>query len=270
MNALAEAGAALLGRALQAWQPLSGGDLSQVIRIELADGRCAVVKNGPDPVAEGEMLQAIRAGGAPAPEVLASSRNALVLGWIEGGDPASAAWADLGRVLRQLHAQTAEHRHYGWPRDFAFGRVPIPNQTCKDWPEFWSQRRLLPMLPQLSGRMAGRLETLCRDLPNRIPRQPRPSLLHGDLWTGNVMARDRQVVALIDPACYYGDREVDVAMLQLFGSPDSDFFAHYGALDKGAGPRLAIYRLWPALVHVALFGRGYLGLVEEQLGLAGV
>src|SRR5690606_6786281 len=102
-----------------------------------------------------------------------------------------------------------------------------------------------------------------------LPRRPAPALLHGDLWSGNVLAEGGCVTGLIDPACYYGHCEVDLAMLRLFGRPRSVFFEAYGPLEPGHAERLAIYQLWPALVHLRLFGASYRPLVERLLDEAG-
>ena len=265
---LALAGAALLGARLQDSQALSGGDLSMVVRVQLADGRAAVVKSGPSPRGEAEMLDAIIASGAPAPTVLAVDDRVLVLSWVDGGDPLSGAWSDLGAVISRLHAVTGPR--YGWHADFAFGDLRVDNHWCDSWPQFWAERRLLPLRSRLPAALARRVEALASDLPNRLPRHPPPALLHGDLWNGNVMARGQRIAALIDPCCYYGHAEVDVAMLQLFGSPAAEFYECYGPFESGSDERLAIYRLWPALVHLTLFGAGYRDLVHTALRGAGV
>jgi fructosamine-3-kinase len=117
-------------------------------------------------------------------------------------------------------------------------------------------------LPADLGR---RLEALADDLPNRLPRHPPASLLHGDLWGGNVLAAGGHVSGLIDPACYFGHAEVDIAMLGLFDRPEAVFFDAYGRLEPGSQARLTIYRLWPALVHLRLFGAAYRGMVDGFL-----
>jgi fructosamine-3-kinase len=265
---LAAVGAALLGAELRAARRLSGGDLSSVVRIELADGRVAAAKNGPAPLAEAAMLQTMAKAGVPVPAVLGVNDRALVLSWVEGGDPLAPAWGDMGAVAARLHAVVGPR--YGWNEDYAFGAVRIDNRWCDRWPQFWAERRLLPQLPQLPAAVSHRLEKLAADLQNRLPARPGPVLLHGDLWSGNVMARGDRVAALIDPACYYGHAEVDLAMLQLFDASGPDFHRHYGPSEPDAQARLAIYQLWPALVHLRLFGSGYLALVESRLAAAGV
>lgn len=268
-RAIAEAAAALLGQPLVDWRAVAGGDLSAVLRLRLADGVTAIAKTGPDPRGEAAMLAAIRAAGVPAPQVLAASDRVLVLEELsDRGGLGPGGWRDLGRALHRLHA--AEGAGYGWPGDYAFGAVAIRNAPCDSWPEFWAHRRLLPELAALPADAARRLEALAHDLPNRLPVRPAPALLHGDLWAGNVLADGGALSGLIDPACYYGHGEVDLAMLHLFGGPGAEFAEGYGALEAGAGERLAIYQLWPAIVHVRLFGVGYVGMLDRLLSRAGV
>lgn len=268
MTHLADQGAALLGGFLSRSEVLGGGNLSELVKIVLADGREAVVKTGPAPKTEAEMLQAIAKSGAPAPKVLAVSETALVIEWLPSGGRLQKAAAGLGAAVARLHKTTG--RRYGWPRDYAFGAVAIPNRTADTWPAFWAERRLLNSVPHIPADLGRRIEALARDLPDRLPAKPRPVLLHGDLWGGNVLVEGTRVTGLIDPACYCGHNEVDLAMLSLFGQPGRAFHRAYGPLDPGHETRLPIYQLWPALVHLRLFGSGYRGMVEGLLSEAGV
>ncbi|WP_342148186.1 fructosamine kinase family protein [Methylorubrum sp. SB2] len=266
MSAVASRAAALLGGALAQSRTLPGGDLSECVLIRLADGREAVAKSGPAPRVEAAMLAAIRASGAPAPAVLAVDDTVLVLERLP--DAGAPAPAELGRAVARLHAVSGER--YGWDADYAFGPVTIANAWSDDWPAFWGERRLLCHADHLPGPLMRRLETLAADLGNRLPARPRPALLHGDLWGGNVLSDGRCVTGLIDPACYHGHGEVDCAMLALFGRPGPGFREAYGAPEPGAAERIALYQLWPALVHLRLFGAGYRGMVEGLLQAAGV
>ncbi len=180
----------------------------------------------------------------------------------------SHAWKSLGTALTKLH--TAKESACGWPVDYAFGAVAIENGWMKSWPAFWAERRLLAHCPHVASALARRIETLAADLSNRLPELAAPSLLHGDLWGGNILAADKGVTALIDPACYFGHGEADIAMLNLFDRPSPAFYEAYGALEEGWKERLIIYQLWPALVHVRLFGSGYRPMVERLLSQAGV
>jgi fructosamine-3-kinase len=268
MNSAAEAGAALLGGALRDAKPVHGGCLSEILLITLLDGRTAIVKTGGAARIEAGMLKAISASGAPAPKVHAVRDGLLVMEAMPSHGALGGAWRDLGVALAKMHA--ARGRQCGWAQDYAFSSVAIPNGWMASWPAFWAERRLLPSCSQIAPELARRIETLAADLPNRLPNLPAPSLLHGDLWGGNILASGARITAFIDPACYYGHGEVDIAMLNLFDHPSLAFYEAYGGLAPGHAERLNIYQLWPALVHLRLFGVGYRGMVERILSLARV
>jgi fructosamine-3-kinase len=261
----AEAAERLLGRAVAAVRPLSGGDLSQVFRLTFEDGGALIAKHTPTAEAEANMLRAIRAAGAPAPEVKGVEKDWLLMEAVEANGSLAAAWPDLAQILTRLHARTGPD--YGWPTDHAFGAVRIDNRAAHDWPSFWADRRLRCHLPYVRPELARRIERLADRLVDLLPRRPKASLLHGDLWGGNVLVSGGRVAALIDPACYYGDREVDVAMLTLFDRPPRSFFESL-ALEPGWERRLPIYRLWPLVVHLRLFGDSYADSVGTALASA--
>lgn len=267
LAALRQVAAETFGSAPEAMQPVHGGDLSTVVRLGWADGTEIIAKLGPLVAREARMLAAIRATGAPAPAVLGIAGEVLFLESLPTASPSASAWRALGAGLRSLHDHAGPA--YGWDEDYAFGQVAIGNRRTDDWPSFWAERRLLPTAALLPTPIARRVETLCHRLPDLLPRHPPPSLLHGDLWSGNVLFGPRDTAWLIDPACYHGDPEVDLAMLHLFGRPGSGFAEGYGALSAGAAHRRPIYQLWPGLVHMRLFGDGYRGLVERCLDAAG-
>ena len=272
MSDVAQQGAALLGGTLRHATRLHGGDLSQVVRITLVDGRAAVVKTGQAPRIEAAMLRAIAATGAPAPQVLAVSETVLVIECVLSGGRLETAWESLGAVLAKLHG--CRGNQYGWHCDYAFGPVAIENAALDDWPAFWAVRRLLTHCAHVPRILARRIEALAADLPNRLPQRPAASLLHGDLWSGNILTADGNVTAFIDPACVFGHAEADLAMLRLFdtgaGKAGPAFDAAYGSLAPGHADRLPIYQLWPALVHLRLFGASYRPLVDRLLTAAGV
>lgn len=268
-NELARRAAALLGETPAQVEALHGGDLSDVVRLRFADGRSVVAKGGPAPPVEAAMLGAIAEAGAPCPSVVAADQGVLVMSDLgrEGGLGPDQQRA-LGAAVRTLHDQRGGP--YGWTTGFAFGRVVIDNSWSENWPAFWAERRLTHGLAEVPPPLARRVERLATALPDRLPARPAPALLHGDLWSGNVFAGADGSVALIDPACCFGDAEVDLAMLSLLGAPGAGFFESYGALEPGAGERRPIYQLWPALVHLRLFGAGYARLVGRLLDEAGV
>lgn len=246
--------------------PLHGGDLSEVARVTLFGGREVVAKRGPLVDREARMLTAIAATGMPAPRVLGVVPGVMFLEALEQARPSAEHWTRFGADLARMHA-TSGHR-YGWSEDYAFGPVTIVNDPHDDWPLFWAEQRLLPFLPLLPPTLAARTETLARRLPDLLPARPTPGLLHGDLWSGNLLPT-RGAIHLIDPACYHGHGEVDLAMLHLFDAPHPGFWEGYGAPAPGWETRRAIYSLFPALVHLRLFGVGYRGMVERFLSAAG-
>jgi fructosamine-3-kinase len=258
--------ARLFGDAPAGMRRLHGGDLSQVWTVRLADGRDVVAKDGPLVIREARMLEAMAAAGAPVPRVLAAEKTLLVLEHLPETRPSVAGWHALGAGLARLHATTAPD--YGWPADYAFGKVAIPNARRGDWLAFWAENRLLAGRATLPAGLATRLEGLARRLPEMIPAAPPAALLHGDLWSGNALFTDGAAY-LIDPACYHGDAEVDLAMLELFATPHDAFYAAYGRPQGDWATRRAVYQLWPALVHLRLFGPGYRGMVEDRLARLG-
>ena len=260
--------ARLAGAPVVRLQPLQGGDLSSVFRATLADDRMLIAKSGPEAQAEAAMLRAIHATGCPCPTVVADAPGLLLMTELpDGGIPSAQAWAACGAALARLHA--AQGDGYGWPTDHAFGPVPIYNQPMADWPAFWAERRLLADVDTLPPDFARRLETLAARLPDLLPAKPPAALLHGDLWSGNVLWGPDGFAGVIDPACYHGHTEVDLAMLALFGRIGDGFFDGYGVPDPGMRKRRPLYQLWPALVHLRLFGSGYAGLVDRLLSEAG-
>ena len=264
---LAERAADLAGGTLVEARRLSGGSLSEVVWLRLNDGRALIAKRAPTAGAEAEMLRAIGATGAPAPALIGVVDDLLVMAAVASDGPLGvASWQSLVAALALLHVST--DAPYGWPVDHAFGAVAILNERADDWSAFWAACRLRCHLPFIEPRLGRRIAQLADRLGTLLPARPPSVLLHGDLWGGNVLVREGRVAALIDPACYYGHREVDVAMLTLFDRPHSTFFDALD-LDRGWRERVPIYRLWPLLVHLRLFGAGYHAQVSDALDRVG-
>ena len=252
----------LLCTAVSSVSRQGGGDLSAVHIIRLGNGEQVIAKQTPQAEAEAAMLQAIAEAGAPAPEVLAVEANLLLMNRCEGRSGPGASWDSLAEVLNRLWS--ASGTRYGWPDDYGFGFVELPNSWQESWSDFWSERRLLCHLEQLPSDLAGRIEGFARSISDHLPAKPSPSLLHGDLWGGNIMASGGEVTGLIDPACYYGHREVDLAMLGLFDHPPRRFVDAL-ELEPGWEERQPVYRLFPLIVHLRLFGEGYRTPLEADL-----
>jgi fructosamine-3-kinase len=222
---------------------------------------------------EAHGLQLLRAADAlRVPLVHATTADTLVLEDLGSGRADAAAWQRAGRALARLHAHTAPT--FGLDRDGWCGDSPQLNAPTSDGWRFFAECRLLPQGRRArdAGRLAktelAALERLCRDLPARVPPQP-ASLVHGDLWTGNLHACSDGELALIDAAAvHYGWAEADLAMLTLFGAPPAAFFAAYeeaAGIDAGWRTRAVIYNLYHLLNHLNLFGAGYLDGVRAAL-----
>jgi fructosamine-3-kinase len=243
---------------------LAGGDLSQVLVARRADGRCTVAKGGGAVAAEASMLRALAAAGIPVPLVEGEHENLLLLEYVENDGVFSRhAWSEIGTALRRLHHRTGET--YGWPVDHRIGTVELVNRPSSDWPGFWAEQRLVSTAALLDRPWRERIDELVRRLPGLLPDAPPASHLHGDLWSGNILVKDGRLAALIDPACYHGDAEVDLAMIALFDSPPPEFWEAYGPLQPGWSERRPLYQLFPALIHLRLFGSAYAALVERLL-----
>lgn len=265
-KAIAEAaGAAVIRTA-----PLSGGCIGTVTRVDLADGRTVVAKAaGPDGTLdiEGYMLDYLaRTHTVPVPAVIHAAPDLLVMEYVEsGGALDTAAQEHAADLLAALHGITADA--YGHERDTLIGPLSQPNPWTKSWVDFFRDQRLVFMgrLALDSGALPrdayGRLEKFCARLGDYIGEPNRPSLIHGDMWGGNVLARDGRISAFIDPAIHHADPEVELAFSTLFGTYGEPFFQRYNE-HRPIRPgffetRRDIYNLYPLLVHTRLFGGHY-------------
>lgn len=264
MSALARRVAELTGVAEDQLERLAGGDLSEVLLLRRVDGRCTVAKGGPAVATEAAMLRALHGVGVPTPIVEGEHDGVLLLEHVPNDGVLSPnAWADIGVAVRRLHARTGER--YGWPVDYRIGTVALDNRQTGDWPAFWGEQRLMATASILDRPVRERVERLAAQLSERLPASPPPAFLHGDLWSGNILVAGGRLAALIDPACYGGHNEVDLAMLTLFGDPPEAFWQAYGPLEPGWEERRPIYQLFPALVHLRLFGPTYADMVDRLL-----
>jgi len=169
-------------------------------------------------------------------------------------------------MLAALHRRQAAR--FGWARDNTIGATPQANGWCESWTMFWRERRLAPQLA-LAARNGYRIDVppVWRLLEGH---EPAPSLLHGDLWSGNAGFLPDGAPVLFDPAVYYGDREADLAMTELFGGFPGEFYCAYNAawpLASGYQQRKPLYNLYHLLNHLNLFGGGYLTQVRAALRL---
>ena len=247
---------------------LSGGDLSEVLLVRRGDGRLSVAKGGAAIATEAAMLRELANAGVPVPRVEGEVDGVLLLEHIDNdGVFSERAWGAIGEALRCVHGRVGDA--YGWPVDYQIGTVALENKQRSDWPGFWGEQRLVPTASILDRPWRERVAGLASRLKTILPASPPPSLLHGDLWTGNILIKEGQLAALIDPACYHGHCEVDLAMLTLFDAPPPAFWGAYGGLEAGWEERRGAYQLFPALAHLRLFGQSYAGMVDRLLSALG-
>ena len=211
------------------------------------------VKTDPAPL-EAAGLRWLADGGARVPEILEDSPGRLVLQEVPRGSLNAAGEEELGRMLATLHTSgAARFGSLPAPGRFFVGRCELDSPEGDDWNSYYVQHRCLPL-----GRRVG-LEGAIEQLRVDAPPEP-PARLHGDLWTGNVLADERGRPWLIDPAAYGGHREVDLAMLDLFGRVPERTRAAYeevAPLADGWRDRVQLWQVFPLLVHAVLFGGGY-------------
>lgn len=262
----------LLGGAVVSTAPVAGGDIATATRLRLSSGQMALMKtlsHAPDGFFEAEAAGlrwlAEVEGGVPVPDVLAASADCVILAWIEPTTKhQQEVAAGFGQALAVTHGAGAES--FGAAADGFIGRLPLPNRTCETWPEFFAVRRVLPYLKvardrgAVSDGEAATIESVIGRLVELIPDEP-PARLHGDLWNGNCLWGADGDVHILDPAAYAGHREVDLAMLHLFGLPHLPRVMHAydeaAPLADGWEDRLALHQLFPLLVHACMFGGGY-------------
>jgi fructosamine-3-kinase len=268
----------LLGTEVVGSQTLTGGDINLAERLALADGRKVFVKGNPRAPLGMFAAEARGLGwlGAPQliriPRTVAFDEHVLILEWIEPGQPAAEFDERLGRELAALHRFSPPS--FGLDHDNFIGSLPQTNTTAETWGDFYLGRRLEPQIKRATdaGCLPPRLKrTFARLLP-RVgelvgPPEP-PARLHGDLWNGNVLCDSEGRPCLVDPAVYGGHREMDLAMMRLFGGFSSRVFAAYAEafpLEPGHLDRVPLHQLYPLLVHVNLFGGAYLAKLEAAL-----
>lgn len=273
----------LLGARLTGAKPLSGGDIHRAFRLSAADGREWFLKTNTAPQAaamfktEAQGLALLGASrSVRTPKISGYGATAdghayLVLEYIAPGYKNRLFWENFGRGLASLHGNTSER--FGFAHDNFIGSLPQSNTRHETWAAFYAEERLWPQM--LLAREQGyfdkntetQLDRLCQQLAWRCPQET-PALTHGDLWNGNFLCDTAGQPVLIDPAAAFAHREMDLAMSRLFGGFDAAFYAAYEEawpLEPGFDQRVEIYQLYYLLVHVNLFGGGYVARVKEIL-----
>jgi fructosamine-3-kinase len=267
------------GEPVVAIDALSGGCIGQVYRVEDANGRVLVAKVDdsatPRLDIEGFMLTYLaERTQLPVPEVLHSKPHLLLMSWLPGRSSFDAAAQErAAELLAALHAHSAPR--FGFERDTLIGGLRQPNTPVDSWLDFFREQRLRYMAAEAArvGRLPdgflARIDRLAVRLDEWLLEPQRPSLIHGDVWTTNVLAYGSTITGFLDPAIYYADPEIELAFITLFSTFGTPFFARYQELRPLAPGffeiRRDLYNLYPLLVHCRLFGGSYVGQVDTIL-----
>ena len=273
-----------LGERLMSARPMGGGCIGEVYRVELEDGTPLVAKVDRDGEShlerEAYMLRYLREkSDLPVPEVFHGSEVLLLMEFVEGDSRFSTgAERYAAELLAALHGVT--WGSYGHERDTLIGSLDQPNPPTKSWVEFFRDHRLLYLAGvaheanRLQSEDLKKIENLAERLEDYLEEPERPSLIHGDVWSANVLAKGDRITAFLDPAIYYADPEIELSFISLFDSFGDAFFERYTEI-RNIRPgffeeRRDLYNLYPLLVHVYFFGGGYLSSVKSTLSRFGV
>jgi fructosamine-3-kinase len=272
--------AAITGERVTSLAPVGGGDVGDSARAELESGARVFVKHYPQSPPEAVRREAeglawlaeARAVPVAHAQGFDEAARVLVLDWIEPGRPTREGDAELGRGLAALHRFGADT--FGALPDNFIGSLPQSNRAHVTWPAFFGAERIERQVRiavdagHFDKSDAARAARLVERLEDRLGPPEPPARLHGDLWGGNRLCDASGRSWLIDPAAYAGHREVDLAMMRLFGGFSSDVFDAYEEawpLTPGAGERVELHQLYPVLVHVNLFGGSYVASARRIL-----
>ncbi len=254
-------------------QALSGGDINEAYQISLSSGRTLFLKRNRQFKAhffkaEAGGLAALRQSKSlRVPQVILvdyiEDSAVLVQEYIDRKAPSADYAHQLGLGLSALHRNT--HPSFGWEKDNFIGSLAQNNTFVKDWPDFYAEYRILSQVRSafdanlLSPKDLKMVESFLKAYPHLVPKE-KPALLHGDLWSGNVISDEKGAPVWIDPAVYYGHREMDLAMMKLFGGFSEAVFSTYQEhfpLEANWQERIPYHQLYPLLVHLNLFGSSY-------------
>jgi fructosamine-3-kinase len=264
------------GMRVLAMAPLSAANNAQIYRL-LLEGNIArvakVAERGLD--TEAWMLKFLKQNSSlPVPEVYYNNEHIILMEFIESHDMIDyRGQRHAAEQLATLHQIKSDQ--YGLERDTVIGSLRQPNKQGKDWVSFFAEQRLLHMARaaldegKIDSRMVQQTEKLSSKLPDMLKDAAEPSLVHGDVWGGNMIIGRGKIEAFLDPAIYYADPEVELAFIRLFNTFDDSFFARYHDINPIRPgfheERADIYNLYPLLVHTRLFGASYARKAQKIL-----
>lgn len=256
--------------------PLSAANNAQIYRLLIEGGGTRVAKvaeRGLD--TEAWMLKFLKDNTSlPVPDVEFNNDHVIIMEFIESHDMIDyRGQRHAAEQLAALHLQTADQ--YGLERDTVIGSLRQPNKQSKDWVQFFGEHRLMHMVKaaldenKIDKRMVQQTEKLVAKLPEILKEPAAPSLVHGDVWGGNIIIGRGKISAFLDPAIYYADPEVELAFIRLFNTFDDSFFSRYSEINPIRPgfheERADIYNLYPLLVHTRLFGASYARKAQKIL-----
>ena len=255
------------------------GQIGDIYKVQTADESYILKTSQPSDnlQTEAAMLEDINKYKIAVPKVFNVDESHLLMEYIEESSLSNTQQEIYAaKLLSDLHTVTNESRMYGYYYNTTIASFTQENeQTQYNWGLFLGQMRIMPMAKicydrgELSKRTVEKLETLCRDIYKRIDiSKIVPSLLHGDLWSGNILFNN-DGATLIDPAIYFGDREMELAFILMFNTFGDTFFNSYSEVhalsDDFYETKVPLYQIYPYLVHIALYGSTYISGMEEQL-----
>lgn len=264
---------------IQKLSSVGGGSINDAFRYSIDDVDYFIkFNNEVDGIIEKEVegLKAIaKLNCIATPEVISFDKidnyEVLVLPFVKAGLKTVNAWENFGKQLAEMHFKPAPY--YGWHQSNFIGSLPQANEPASDFIDFFINQRLKPQIELAEKRQyfssseVNQFEKLFNKLNEIIP-DTKPSLMHGDLWSGNFMIGEKDTPYLIDPSIHYNFRETDIAFTHLFGGFDSTFYEAYNfhfPLEPESQDRISLYNIYPLLVHLNLFGRGYYDSVMSNL-----
>lgn len=275
MNDVAELITTRIDRPVRSLTELDGGMIGEVYRVDLEDGDTVVAKVGDTPLGiEARMLRYLDEHGLRVPSVLSAADDLLVMEHVSGSSTITpSVERDAADRLARLHANAADA--FGFPFETLTGPVRQPNPWTAEWTTFLADHRLRHVMGRcrergrLDATLRRRIEGVIDRLDDLLVEPDRPALIHGDVWETNLLTDGERVRAFLDPACYYAHPEVELAYVDWTGTFGEPFFERYRNR-RGIEPgfferRRFVYRLYPLLVHLLLFGEPYGRRLAETL-----